>query len=41
MNLQDRAEAIRVFQASGENSPNVMLLSLRVNMTVMTTLPCL
>ena len=34
MNLQDRAEAIRVFQASGQNSPGVMLLSLRVNIIV-------
>ena len=34
MNLQDRAEAIRVFQASGQNSPSVMLLSLRVNIII-------
>ena len=34
MNLQERAEAIRVFQASGQNSPSVMLLSLRVNIII-------
>ena len=38
MSLQDRAEAIRVFQATSKNSPSVMLLSLRV--IIMTTLPC-